>query len=147
MHNDLILVRTSQGDKALREGSSSLTHKQRIALRLADGVKTVSDIQSFAGEERTVNSWYELIKANHLQPKDMNVPPFSEYAGIKYKLLSVIMCNLNDKASATLKIVNNLEETPEGISETLRKVERLVRMTIDEDIVAQLSYRMREALS
>lgn len=142
-----MLIRTAQGEAELQIRGTALSPKQRIALRLLDGKKNVADIQSYAGEERTVDSWYELIKKGYIQPEEMSRPPFSEYSDLQNKLTCVIICNLNEKASATFNIINNLEETSDGIAEALYKIERLVLMTIDETIVAELSRRMNEVIS
>ncbi len=147
MHDDLVLVRTRKGEEVLRGGVVDLSPKQRIALRLPDGEKTVADIQAYAGKERTVDSWYELIREGYLHPLKMETAPFNDYSELQRKLTSIIICNLNEKASATFNIIDNLQETPEGISEALYKVERLVRLTIDENIVTQLNFRMSEITS
>lgn len=147
MHENLILARTTEGEAILKDRFANLSPKQRVALRLPDGKKTVAEIQTFAGKERTVDSWYELIHEGYLQPKKMSTAPFSQYTRLQHNLTCIIICILNEKASATFNIIDNLQETPEGITEALRKIERLVRMTIDEDAVAQLSYRMKEVIT
>ena len=147
MHENLILTRTTLGEAVLKDRLAKLSPKQRVALRLPDGEKTVAEIQTFAGKERTVESWYELVREGYLQPQKMCTPPFNKYSELQHKLASIIICILDEKATATFNIIDNLQETPEGITEALRKIERLVRMTIDKDAIAQLNYRMNEVLA
>lgn len=144
--HDLVLERSAQGEAALKKDYASLTPKQRVTLRLADGEKTVEDILLFIGKERVVDNWLELIENGYLQPKEMNSPLFDDYSMLQRKLATVVICRLNQNASVTFKIISNIKETPEGISEALHKIERLVRMTIDENIADQLSLRMREVV-
>lgn len=143
MHPDLILARTESGELALKGKGHQLKQRHKTALWLIDGVKTVAEIQLVAGEDRTEEAWYELLMLGYLQPLSEVMEQCLDFTGVQHRLICITVCVLNGNARATCAIIRNMKNDIHGLLEALRKIERLVRMTIDEGLALELGKRFR----
>lgn len=144
VHPDVILVRTEKGEEQLKNASVKIDQRHKVALWLIDGVKSVAEILDEAGEERTIEPWYELIRLDMIRPSMAMDPPVCEMNTAQQKLACIAICHLGNAATQIYKIIENMDESTLGMADTIRKIERLVKLTIDASRAQRLSATYRD---
>ncbi len=147
MHPDIILVRTQQGERQIQKSAIKLDQRHKVALWLVDGVRSVAEILDVAGVERTIEPWYELIQLDLIRPQLALSPPVSTMSTLRQQLACIAICHLGHAALPVYKIIENMQETKPGLADAIRKIERLVKLTIDAAQAKQLADTYRKLAS
>lgn len=143
LDGDIVLVRLPAADTEMKEKSSLYKH----VFRHINGMRTIQDLESELGEavsnaigEDTSQIICQLIADKKIAAKASLDNPFKKLADHQQCMANLAIVHLGvSNAERLLKILSDMDDGKENRSLAVKKIGKLVRLTIDEQKAVQLT--------
>lgn len=146
LHDELVLIRTSTGRGELVQRARTMSLPLRKLLILADGNNRVGDLrQLMAADDNLDRNLCELLRRGLLTTQLAQSPPVSELLPHQQLAANLAIAYLNGHAKPLFGIIAGMAEAGEVRAEAIGRIERLVRLTIDERAAKELARCLRLA--
>jgi hypothetical protein len=144
LHDELVLIRTAAGRKELVQRSRTMSVSLRKLLILTDGNNRVGDLRRLMGLENGLDrDLCELICRGLVVTLLAESPPVCDFPPHQHLAANLAIAYLNGHAKPLFGIVAGMAESGEGRAEAIGRIERLVRLTIDERAARELARCLR----
>jgi hypothetical protein len=148
LHDELVLVRTAAGREELVQRSRTMSLALRKLLILADGNNRVGDLRRFVGPENSLDrDLCDLLGRGLVTTQLAQFPPVCDLPPHQRLAANLAIAYLNGHAKPLFGIIAGMAESREGCAEAIARIERLVRLTIDERAARELARCLRVALA
>lgn len=147
LHDELVPVRTAAGREELVQRSRTMRLALRKLLILADGNNRVADLRRLVGPAGSLDrDLCELLGRGLVMTQLAQFPPVCDFPSHRQLAANLAIAYLNGHAKPLFGIIAGMEESGEGCAEAITRIERLVRLTIDERAARELARCLRVAL-
>ena len=144
LHDELVLIRTAAGRKELVQRSRTMSQSLRKLLILTDGNNRVGDLRRLMGSENGLDrELCELMCRGLVVTLLAESPPVCEFPPHQQLVANLAIAYLNGHAEPLFGIIAGMEESGEGRAGAIGRIERLVRLTIDERAARELAQCLR----
>ncbi|WP_428607348.1 hypothetical protein [Sedimenticola sp.] len=146
LHNDLVPIRTAAGRSELEQRSGTLTVLKRKLLILIDGKKRIGDLRRLLdGDSSLDRNLCELLCRGLVATQLTGSLPVSDFPPYQQLVANLAIAYLNGHAKPLFGIIAGMAASGEGRAEAIARMERLVRLTIDERAAQELAQCLRLA--
>ncbi|WP_428622471.1 hypothetical protein [Sedimenticola sp.] len=144
LHNDLVPIRTAAGRCELEQRSGTLTVPERKLLILIDGKKRIGDLRRLLdGDSSLDRNLCELLYRGLVATQLTGSLPVCDFPPYQQLVANLAIAYLNGHAKPLFGIIAGMAASGEGCAEAIARMERLVRLTIDERAAQELAQYLR----